>query len=187
MAFYKIKSNHFVILTIYFMTLLLKGFPSSNIPEPDIFIHEVMDETISDLSKKYTLIPCGIGMNGKFEYLEISFQIKKKLTQDELRLILLDCTETFLKKINSCEKIKPFLKNFPFTHKNTGIVLYLRDTDNSDIHHPYICCAYTHGNEIFYHTKSKEDRFNYKKTSEESYDEACFLADKNYEKNLLKN
>ncbi|NGX26736.1 MAG: hypothetical protein K940chlam6_00661 [Chlamydiae bacterium] len=148
------------------------------IPEPDATVHEIMDDTIATLTKKYNLHPCGIGMNGKFEYLEISFQIRKNLNRDEIRAILMDCGKEFLENINSCKMIRPFLKDYPFSSKNIGIVLFIRNETNNDIFHPEICCASIRRSVVSFHTKSEENQFRYKETYEESYEEALALLEK---------
>ncbi|NGX48322.1 MAG: hypothetical protein K1000chlam3_01713 [Chlamydiae bacterium] len=171
-------NKSFFLLTIL-LFVQFGTFSNILIPEPDATVHDVMDKTIDILAKKYNLNPCGIGMNGKFEYLEISFQIRKNLNRDEIRTMLMDCGEEFLKNVNSCEKIKPYLKPNPFTIKNTGIVLFIRDENNNDVIHPEICDAALDNGEISYHTQSKENRFRYKETYEESYEEASALLEKN--------
>jgi len=150
----------------------------TEISEPDATVHEIMDNTIATLAKKYNLNPCGIGMNGKFEYVEISFQTHRSMEKDEIRVILLDCTDVFLKNINSCEKIRPYLKDYPFTNKNAGIVLFIHDEKDYDVFHPQICCASSDRGEISYHTQSKDNLFRYKETYEETYEQALDIVKK---------
>lgn len=148
-------------------------FPmDEKIPEPDAIVHQIMDDTIATIKRRYNASPCGIGMNGKFEYLEISFEINEKLSRDKIRNILLDSGEEFLKNINDSEKVRPYLKDYPFTHKNIGIALFISDKDNRDLFDPDICCASFERGIFEYHTTAKENTFQYKDTFEETFEEA---------------
>lgn len=170
----------------YFLFILfLLSIPFSNyanskikIPEPDLSAHKIIDETIDEILKKYDLNPCGIGMNGKFEYLEISFQTRKILTRDEARVMLHDCVEIFLKKINSNEKIKPYLKKYPFDYENVGITLYIQDKKNGYIFHPDISVAKWNSRGLSFKTHDQNDIYGYREITEETHQEALDLIEK---------
>ena len=152
------------------------SLPSSEIPEPDLTAHQIMDETINTLSKKYNINPCGIGMNGKFEYLEISFQVRHSFDKDELRDMLFDCADEFLKNINSNEKIRPHLKNYPFEYKNAGIVFFISDERGSDLFHPNICVAKTTSYGVAFLTDDPDIKYKYKERFQETHEEAIKLV-----------
>jgi hypothetical protein len=150
------------------------GLFSSNegIPKSDAIVHEIMDETFELLGKKYKINPAGMGINGHFEYLELTFQLFDVLTQDQLREMLFDCSEVFLEKINSNEKVKPFLKDVPFTQKNIGIVFFIRDENNQDVSDPNFCCVSVRRGDFQFSTKTRENRYQYKNSIEETYEQA---------------
>ena len=141
---------------------------NSQMPEPDRLIHEIIDDTINSITKKHNLKPCGIGMNGKFEYVEISFQTTEILNKQNARILLIDCVEEFLKHINSNEKIKPFLKSQPFTGENVGIVFYISDEKNNDIFHPEITVARWSSNGVSFKTVDKENIYQFKEVYQET-------------------
>ncbi|NGX48168.1 MAG: hypothetical protein K1000chlam3_01558 [Chlamydiae bacterium] len=149
-----------------------------NMPEEDRIVHEIIDSTIESIRKKYNLHPCGIGLEGKFEYLEISFETSELLEKDKARMILIDCTNEFLEKINT-HKIEKFLKPYPFVYKNVGIVLYILDENRKEPLHPKISLASTYKGKILYRTVNPENTFRFKETYEESYEEALALLKKN--------
>ena len=60
---------------------------------------------------------------GVINNLGILFQVKRKLSIEQAREILVDCVQEFLTEINSNEEIRPYLENFPFTSKNIHIAL----------------------------------------------------------------
>lgn len=163
------------ILSSLLLTSFIKTdlFPlDERIPEPDAIVHEIMDETFAILEKRYNIHPCGTGMNGKFEYLELSFQMCDNISQGKVREILFDCSQEFLKRINANEKIQSYLKPYPFEQKNIGIVFFIRDEDNQDVFDPKICCAAIERGVFEYRTKTKENRFQYKETRKETFEQA---------------
>jgi hypothetical protein len=144
---------------------------NEGIPKSDAIVHEIMDDTFKVLQKKHKLSPAGIGINGKFEYLELSFELFEILTQNQLREMLFDCSQVFLEKINSSEKVKPYLKNVPFTEKNIGIVFYISNRDNKDVKDPDFCCAAIDRGRFEYRTISDENPYRYKNKINETYEE----------------
>ena len=157
---------------LFFVDLSAGNILDDQIPEPDRIAFEIINETVDILTKKYPLELCGTGMNGKFEYLEISFEVSKILDRQKAREMLIDCVEIFLEKINTNEKIQPYLIAKPFTFENAGIVFFIRDEKNNRVFHPAITVAACSSHGISFRTKEKENIFQYKEVYEETHEEA---------------
>lgn len=171
----------FFIVFIFVFAAFHLGFSymeNSQIPEPDLTAHKIIDEAINEILQKYDLNPCGIGMSGKFEYLEISFQTRKILTRDEARVMLHDCVEIFLKKINSNEKIKSYLQKYPFDYENVGIIFFIQDRNKEKIFHPDIILAEWTPHGIIFKTNDEENIYKYKETTTETHQDALDLIEK---------
>jgi len=168
------KLPYLLIIFSFILPSFLESnfYPDQEISKERSIALKVMEETSSVLQKRYNLRPCGNGMNGKFEYLELSFEIRGENTRESLRSMLVDCSKEFLIRINENSKIKPFLKPYPFDQDNIGIVFFIKDDNNQLVFDPSICCAEISRGVLEFHTKSKANRFRYKNTFEESYEEA---------------
>jgi len=153
-------------------------FPDRNeIPESDQIALAVIDETAKILKKKYGINPCGIGMRGHFEELGIDFQVSKPLSKEQARVMLVDCIKIFLEKINSTEKIKPYLKNYPFNEQNISITFFIQDQDGRDLFDPQICIAKWTSFEVTFRTNDPENIYRYKTTEKETHEEALALVE----------
>ena len=175
----KIKPSYFLYFFLLWANFCISNEMNNQLPEPDRIAHNIIDETIDILTKKHPIKPCGIGMNGKFEYLEISFQVSEILNKQKARAMLFDCKEIFLEKINNNEKIQPYLKSHPFTFENVGIVFYIGDEKNNDVFHPEISVARWSSNGVSFKTTDKENIYRFKEVYQETHEEALALVKKN--------
>jgi len=101
----------------------------------------IIDDSIDQLSKRYGLIPIGTGggeKEGKSWLKCVSFQLYKKITKDEARILMVEMVEIFLRNINKNKIIIPYLYNHPFTYKNLELSVFILDKDGSDIFHPHL-------------------------------------------------
>lgn len=123
------------------------------------------------LVKRYSMRVVGRtgGMIDYVNVLGLSFQIHGPLTKDKLREILVDCVEEFLSQINSDEKLRPFLKNYPFTPKEINIAIFVVDDTGRKIYDPSITVASAYHGKIWYDTVDINDNFGYKSSTEEDY------------------
>jgi len=120
-------------------------------------IVEVINQTADVIEKKYEVERIGHGVSGALEFLEISFQSPHPMSKDDARRMLVECIEEFLSQINSNKKIRAYLKTYPFTCKDVGIALYIRDKDNNFVFHPNISVAHATSQGIIYRTRDPVD------------------------------
>ncbi len=176
-----IKKNQFILfLFVFLISSIEKHSAFSNeiqMPQEDQKVHEIIDSTIQSIKNNYNLLPCGMGIEGKFNYLEISFETNKLLEKDDARQILTECVEEFLKKINTNE-IRNYLKPYPFTHENVGIIIYINDENRSEPLHPKIALASASKGRIIYRTIDPKNTFSFKEKYEETYEQALDLVKK---------
>lgn len=169
--------NSIALFIICFICFSSMKEPSNvkELPEADKIALNIIEQTISSLSSKHNIHGIGYGMKGKFQGLDISFEVLRPLTKEQARIIILDCAEIFLGNINSNEKIKPYLKDLPFTLKNIGVTLFIKDTNSGDIFYPNICIAACTSRGVYFRTTDPQtDRF--KETYEETHEEALALV-----------
>ena len=95
--------------------------------------HNIMSDATRTIEKQYnaSLVKFGTSIHSTVESLDLGFSIPKKLSQDELRKMLVNSVGIFLKAINSNEEIQPYLHEIPFTEKNVKIVFYPPDENSS--------------------------------------------------------
>ena len=179
--------NHFKFLILLIFSLFIFSYASSpfynksevpSIPETDMKALKILEQTSEILKNKFGLQPCGYGMKGKFEYLEISFDIYRPLSKEEAREIVIDSTYIFLEQINTTEELKKHLKEYPFTFKNAGIVIYIQGNKKEELFHPNICTAACTASGLRFYTNDPDDPFKYKETTEETHEEALALVKK---------
>lgn len=161
---------------------------ANKISEADKTAMHIIDETSKSLSIKYNLHACGFGMDEDkgLDYLEITFEVFRPLKIEKARSMLIDCLQVFLKNINNNEKIRPYLKTYPFTFKNVGIIFYISDTNHKDLVHPNICVAAARSSGIYYRTQDPENTNRYKEKYEETHEEALELVRK-FQASVFKN
>jgi len=174
-----IKSLFFFLFLLFLTSFVPAPFfeesEIKNIPEPDLIAMEVIEETSKNLEKKYGLRPAGFGMDGKFEYLEITFEINRPLSKKEAREIVLLSTNEFLKIINAKKELKKYLKNHPFDYKNAGIVIHIRGVKNEELFDPNLCLASSTKSGVRFYTNDPKDSFKYKEKIIETHEEALKL------------
>jgi len=162
--------NKFILIPV--LAFMSSSHGEDQIPKEDRIILDIINETAGVIEKKYGAHPIGFGMSGHFKYLEISFEMSKVLDKEEIRLILLDCVDMFLSRINSSETAKPYLKKHPFDFENAGIQIFFHDPDGRKVFHPNIAVAGLTKRGLDFQTNDPEHKYRYKETYEETHEEA---------------
>jgi hypothetical protein len=142
---------------------------------PTAIALQQISETSQKLAKAYDIHPTGEGMRQQFLGLEIYFKVYRKLTKEEAREIVLECTQEFLNDINGNEDLRPYLKEYPFTFSNVEIALYIENSDRTDIFHPDICIAACTPKGVEFITDDPEKKHTFKEIILESHEEALEL------------
>ncbi|MBI5346412.1 MAG: hypothetical protein HZB76_04650 [Chlamydiae bacterium] len=158
----------FFILNLIFMTNCSDNKPS----ERAKLEHEVSVKTVEEIYQNKGLKFLGFGGGGPHDIkmLALSFKTYGKVNVDEARELLVYCVEQFLSNINSNEKIRPFLHNFPFTGNNIEIRIFFYNKNDAKVNPPYISYAVAIDGVVRFYIKNSFDKFE--KVSEETYEKA---------------
>lgn len=99
---------------------------------------EIRNKIGKELAKKHQMRIAGIGggMMDCVREIAVSFQLRRVLSQDELRCLIVDCVEEFLKAFNENQEIRPYLSNYPFTTANLDIRIFVSTPQGGDVHYP---------------------------------------------------
>ena len=151
-------------------------FYEQPIPEHAKQAHRVRDAFIVDMYKKHGLVCCGIGGGcmDNIKVINVSFDQKKESDIPEARVLLVNCVEEFLRRINADEDVRPFLVQYPFTNENVNISIgFIEPKEDADLQN--IVHAFNVKGEAVYSIYDKpHDR--YKPTFEEPYEEALKIV-----------
>ena len=85
------------------------------------------------------LIGIGGGMMDNVRMMAMSFSFNREITLEEGRELLVVSVEEYLKAVNSNEKIRPYLANYPFDLQNIEIRIFIQNPDRSDLPPGKIC------------------------------------------------
>lgn len=153
--------------------------PTCDTPNSIELASKIKEKICDQISERYQIDCIGSGGSspgGIIGLISLRFQIHHALTKPEASIILVDCMESLLKAINNDDKIRPCLKNFPFTEKNIDIAIFSKNVDGSEVFHPFLRVASASNGNLFYHTKDPLMEFGYKSQDVESYEEALKIV-----------
>lgn len=172
----------FMFVFIFICFTYSYGFPFVNnqyVPADYVVMANKITKQVADkISANYNLESIGVtsGLADCVNVLGLSFQIKGPVTKEFLRKILVDCVEEFLTLINGNERLRPFLKNYPFTANEIEIAIFVVDERGESIYHPEIGVANEFKGTITYRTSEKDVLAGYKSKVVEDYDTALKIV-----------
>lgn len=87
------------------------------------YVNEIVDAFTQTMKNELNLVCNGTShmMHSKVEQIGLSFDAKKRVTIEEARAIHLYAINKLAQIVNAHEKIQPFLKEQPFSHKSISI------------------------------------------------------------------
>jgi hypothetical protein len=153
------------------MVCLLDGYEYS---EQADLVHEILGKTSKKLEKKHRMKAMGTGIGmpaGIVEMLALSFEKTGPMSKDLAREVVIDCVQEMVNAVNTNERIKPYLKNYPFTAKNIEIAIFLIDKSGNEIYAPNIGVVSATNGEIEYRNTAAENPYRYKDIVIENFDE----------------
>ncbi|HEV8052401.1 MAG TPA: hypothetical protein VGP47_07895 [Parachlamydiaceae bacterium] len=141
---------------------------------------KIVNTSTKQLSKRYGLTPAGRGggiQDEKSKNEFVAFQLQRKLTKEEARILIVEITELLLYNINNTPEIRPYLYNDPFTYKNLELVVYLSNKDGSKIYDPELgLVALTRRGTVNFATYEFGKLCSYATDVEEPYEETNRFA-----------
>jgi hypothetical protein len=135
----------YILSTLYKNGVLQAALPKNGPPpkRADMkYVDEVIHEFIQVAQREFGVTAYGTGAKMAFdvERINVSFQLRKKGSVEEARKLIVGLKERFAEIINAHEKLRPYLREFPFTPERADINLSfcnnqdLRNTDGSINH-----------------------------------------------------
>lgn len=126
------------------------------------YADNIINPFIEAIEKKYKKYDChAIGSGGGFlenvNLIDISFEMVKNCSVEEARLLVIEFTEDLLERINQDEKIRPYLKNYPFTEKEVTISISFSQKNGERVNSNYVALAFNQGTSVTYAKFNKKE------------------------------
>lgn len=170
-----------MILSFSFIGLILYA---DRRPQEDILSDRRIIKTGKRLEQKYNMSISSIGGATKegLWLLTVTFNRRgEPMTIEEGRRVIIDCIQEYLKDINNDEKLRPYLKVYPFTIDNLDVAIINSAKDGSLVFDPILELITSRQEKIIYRTRDPADKYKYKYTFEETYEEALGIVQKEKE------
>ncbi len=172
-----------LILSLLIVILLFSGCSLSNkakrpVDLESFYIDKVTAKTAKELHKQYKIraVAFGAAAMEEVECLDLHFQVDRKLSKDEIRLLLVNCVNEMVKNVHQCEGIQPYLLPEGFSEKNVEIVLFFKDGKN-EIYYPDVRVAASYTGQLEFRTKIPEQEYGYHTDERESFQEAVAILE----------
>lgn len=138
------------------------------------------------LGKKYDMSQVSVGGGAKEDgiwLMSLDFQrYDVPLNEEEARKLIINCLHDYLEAVNRDEKLRPFLKIYPFKPENIDIGIFNFDPiSRKESFYPNITVVTAYEGKIAYFTVDESNPYRYKTKKYESYDEALAILKKENE------
>jgi len=137
---------------------------------------DIMFQTAKQLKKEKCLHFAGYGGARMYdvEKLNLSLDYYESLNIEQARKLIVYCANKFLDNINNSEKVRPYLRNYPFTSKNITLAIFIEDEKNSIGSTNITTVAISRGKIDYYIDTFKPDLM--KVTHTETFEEALEIV-----------
>jgi hypothetical protein len=147
---------------------------------PDVkYVHQVTNTFLKIAKKEFGATCCGSGssMPSDVESITVYLSIKRKGTVEEGRELFIKLKERFVEVVNQHEKLRPYLREYPFTPARAHILLKFCDQGgviNKDGSVAYVCAG---RDKKIYYDHAKPDRsYNQESLFVEPYEAALKIV-----------
>lgn len=98
----------------------------------EIFVNEIIRTFAKEMKKDFNLLCIGEGgsMPYDVESIEVSFFAYRKATIEEARELIIKANQRLIEIINEHKKIRPFLREYPFTSKRAMLSISFKKKNN---------------------------------------------------------
>ena len=108
---------------------------------------------------------------------------KTRLTSvDEARIFIVEKAEGYLKTINDCKEVRPYLHNYPFTATNLVLSFNFYDKQDKPLMAPFLSEVYVNAGRIIYEMRDTKSPIG-RNIHKETYDEALAIYKEYMKKN----
>lgn len=176
------------------ITLILPLFSCSFSDESDYYeiAYKIANRFVKDMGKKHYLsVGCyGGNFNKLINSILFSFKAIGPLSQEELRVLMVEIIEEFLERINKDEDIRQYLASYPFTASNLEFQISLIDTRGEKIKNKGSATEMLYKLRVFEgkmkYSILNDDKVCWQDIYEESYEEALEIVKKQRPELFLK-
>jgi hypothetical protein len=146
------------------------------------YVAEVTSTFLKEIYKEYGFRSGGSGgsMPYDVEEIEVSFDSNQSATVEQARELEIKLTERFVQIINGHEKIRPFLREYPFPSSRVRVDISFTipsktklPIDNS------VLLVFQAKNRIFYRAINPDNQYVLKPIMDEPYEEALKIVQNN--------
>ena len=161
----------FLIILCYGCILFFKPKDLASVREHATNI--IMKKVATQLKNEKKLLPCGSGgqTSHGVKKLSLSFFYQEPLEIEEGRELLVEGVNTFVAAVNIDKRIRPYLADYPFEPKNVEILIFLQNSDGSQIIPGKLTCMAARRGFLTYDIKDQETQ-RLVTIHKESYEEA---------------
>lgn len=182
----------FILLTLSCMCLVVCrsafGFVDELFAEDYTkIVHKITSDVSKKLKKEMNLqcIGTGGGMMDVIRCISVSFELNHEIDLAEARRVIIDVTETYLDAINGSKRVRPYLKNYPFTLDNLEIDIFVNKSRGKNVSIGEIACVAARRSLILYELyEPKEGGPSLKEFCEEPYLEALRIVNEEKAQNI---
>lgn len=183
-----VKRLNFFAIVILMVTMGLKvNGKEHESPVYTQYVAEVTSSFLKEMYKEYGFESGASGgeMPHDVEEISVSLTAYRSATVEQARELEINATEKFVEIINAHEKIRPFLREYPFPPSRASVSISFRDpkkiktpsVDNK------VLFVFQAKNRIFYRAKSPDNPYVPKPIGDELYEEARKIVRDNAAKN----
>lgn len=141
------------------------------------YVNEIVNAFSKEMKRDFNLICIGDGgaMPHDVEKVIIMFSAYRKTTIEEARELEVGAVQRFLQLINAHEKIRPYLREYPFTPKRVEISISFQKKNNSHYADGSVAFIYQTNNKIVYRSVDPKTQ-ELVALADETYEEALKLV-----------
>ena len=174
-----------LLLSIFVAFLPLLLFSCENDPpanDKSSIAHAILGNVNKTLSSRHNINMGGIieathRDDKKYKTMGLCFQVRRPVSKEEGRKLLIDCAEELLSQINTHPDFQQFMHEYPFTVKNIEIVMYVSTETGGTIYHPEIAIFSLVNGQLCYRTNTPENRYIFFSKEKETYEEALRIIE----------
>jgi hypothetical protein len=144
--------NVFIFLVFTFFIGLSLNSKENKSPQYIKYVDEIVRDFVKDMEKKYKLHCYGSGgsMPNDVEKIDVLFISYQKSSLDDARKIEVAAIQELLQRINNHEKIRPYLREYPFDTNRIGVSISFRTKTDEYPLDGSVASIFLAQNKIFY-------------------------------------
>ncbi|MBI2810488.1 MAG: hypothetical protein HYX67_06650 [Candidatus Melainabacteria bacterium] len=142
------------------------------------YVAEITRAFSKQMNKEFGLICTATGgeMPHDVEVISLQFTANRSATIDEARELEVRVTEQLIQMVNAHEKIRPFLREYPFTSSRADVGIDFEKPKNTQITQNYVDLVFQAKNRIMYRAENPNNPNLYIGVKDEPYEEALKIV-----------